>query len=1006
MVRVVITHGRSQEFTIPSELNQPWADAFRFGLQRIGSPFKDDIQATFAFYGDHWRPDAEDMERAVAPERASELEREIAADMLAHAPTPAGTDAERGAEEERGIFSSLVSIVAELDDRFHVGELALRWFMKDVAEYFEDAGLRDRALQRVHDAIIEAEAGTGEGVLLLGHSLGTVVAYDYLRRTPDAPVHALITFGSPLGLPTVRRRLVDTGGPTVFPDGLGGWHNVFDPDDFVVGERFISPHFLSTDGRAVKDVETHGENPGIFDPAAAHDAKTYLSSVALAQSANDLMLQFWGAPAGTERGPTARGETVVGGGPVVVPASEEELSADAPVAVPPEEDVLYAFPAESVDGSSWDWASDEDIAKATDADAEASDGGGGGFGDPSTSVGDFGDPSPSAGGFGGGSASDSERGGFGGRATTGSHASATRSFRRDPEAERGTFVEQGSSAEPPAPAPPPPAPPTGAAPPPEAAPAAPPSPNGETEPAPSQSPPEPRMMRRTASADFPPSVEPESENLLQWAIAQEPVFGGASGDVSFPVPRDVKEVTLTVSVQASGFDILDPDTLKTRNFTRVTLDVENPAQVVGGAFLLRARETETMLPTKIYLRLSHLNVPVGQLELPTVIAPPGTSVATARSASTVGGSMQVSFSAAPPPDLVFHVTQTGDGQRYEIFVDRRSGPLQFDRKELGEFPITGNAAKFSETILEQFRLARELKPELRPNRIDGLGLSLWNQLPEQFRDFYWEEMHGKSLSIAIHSEEPYIPWELIKPQKMDGSGETADMFGLQFSIARWKQGRFYPNPLNVSGFAAIAPVYKENALENTAQEAEALINTYGGRLVPGQYAEVAALLSGGGVQAIHFAGHGKFAPTVPNDSRIELADFPLLPSDVLSAKIGKTDRPMVFMNACEVGNQGWSLTQIGGWADTFCDVGFTAFVGPYWAVNDRVAKAASLLFYKELSDGKTVGEAMRTLRRQFWEAEQDRYHPTWLAYSLHCHPNVTVKFTNSAQPAAQPAPTP
>jgi CHAT domain-containing protein len=150
------------------------------------------------------------------------------------------------------------------------------------------------------------------------------------------------------------------------------------------------------------------------------------------------------------------------------------------------------------------------------------------------------------------------------------------------------------------------------------------------------------------------------------------------------------------------------------------------------------------------------------------------------------------------------------------------------------------------------------------------------------------------------------------------------------------------------------------------------------------------LLRGSGTQAIHFAGHGRFDPDAPDDSIIELLDTSLKPSDVALATIGSTDRPIMFVNACEIGNRGWSLTQIGGWADAFCDVKFTAFVGPYWAVDDAVAHKAALRFYEELRGKATLGEAMRTVRRQYLEDKDHPYHPSWLAYTLHCHPNVTV----------------
>ena len=104
-----------------------------------------------------------------------------------------------------------------------------------------------------------------------------------------------------------------------------------------------------------------------------------------------------------------------------------------------------------------------------------------------------------------------------------------------------------------------------------------------------------------------------------------------------------------------------------------------------------------------------------------------------------------------------------------------------------------------------------------------------------------------------------------------------------------------------------------------------------------------------------------------------------------------TAHPFVFLNACEVGEQGWALTRIGGWAEAFTDIGFSGFIGPYWAVNDRIARKSAVLFYRSLSAGLTVGEAIRQIRLQFYADPDDAGHPSWLAYTLHCQPNIHIE---------------
>lgn len=81
----------------------------------------------------------------------------------------------------------------------------------------------------------------GSRVVILAHSLGSVVAADVIKKLPEGLyVPALVTIGSPLGaIAEFRSRELDE-----FPfDRLGAWVNVFDPRDPVTGGRGISDRF-------------------------------------------------------------------------------------------------------------------------------------------------------------------------------------------------------------------------------------------------------------------------------------------------------------------------------------------------------------------------------------------------------------------------------------------------------------------------------------------------------------------------------------------------------------------------------------------------------------------------------------------------------------------------------------------------------------------------------------------------------------------------------------------
>lgn len=111
--------------------------------------------------------------------------------------------------------------------------------------------------QRLIDQL-KALQGQAERLVIVAHSMGTMLAYDVLRRCPDCPpVHALITLGSPLGVTEVQEKLVADGANGVdFPAArLARWVNIYDPLDPVCGAdpRFAND-FAAVDGKRVEDL--------------------------------------------------------------------------------------------------------------------------------------------------------------------------------------------------------------------------------------------------------------------------------------------------------------------------------------------------------------------------------------------------------------------------------------------------------------------------------------------------------------------------------------------------------------------------------------------------------------------------------------------------------------------------------------------------------------------------------------------------------------------------------
>jgi hypothetical protein len=88
-------------------------------------------------------------------------------------------------------------------------------------------------------------------ILLVAHSMGSVIAYDVLRlmerEAPGLQVEHLVTVGSPLGLAKVKLKIEAECGQARVPNNVGHWTNLADGNDIVAVTGALAADFVPSD---------------------------------------------------------------------------------------------------------------------------------------------------------------------------------------------------------------------------------------------------------------------------------------------------------------------------------------------------------------------------------------------------------------------------------------------------------------------------------------------------------------------------------------------------------------------------------------------------------------------------------------------------------------------------------------------------------------------------------------------------------------------------------------
>lgn len=381
------------------------------------------------------------------------------------------------------------------------------------------------------------------------------------------------------------------------------------------------------------------------------------------------------------------------------------------------------------------------------------------------------------------------------------------------------------------------------------------------------------------------------------------------------------------------------------------------------------------------------------------------------STGAIAAAAVVSTREADPPSAELRIYENADGHNspfsLRFVLTSRDLDLSFDyetkRFQMAREPYVASLYK----KLEGEWGANGAEFDTFMLSLRAFGADLYRTLvPEEIQEAIWAN-RDKIGSIEVISHEPFIPWEVLhivepgRPVPLAGNKFLAEL-----GLVRWvSNAGFAPARLKIRMGRArsVVPDYADQRLRlpGAKEEVDMLATLFGAETVEASSTTVTKMLAAAGsFDILHFACHGAAEADRIWDASLLMAgrtrEDGTVSEDRLDvnkvrqfAEMRHVDgtRPMVFLNACQAGIAGPTLSGTGGMADAFIRCGAGLFVGTLWSVGDRTALTFAQVFYQRLKDGASVTQATRSAR----DAAKQANEPTWLAYTVYGHPYARLQ---------------
>jgi type VI secretion system protein ImpC len=559
----------------------------------------------------------------------------------------------------------------------------------------------------------------------------------------------------------------------------------------------------------------------------------------------------------------------------------------------------------------------------------------------------------------------------------------------------------------------------------------------------------PQIIRRHTDISFPAQVAvsktynlrvqlvPAEEILPTGELQQLPRPHAHDVTMSLQVPQPAKPeeapppIRVTVSVATENFVI--------EGNLRADIVVPLVGKSPGVQFRLRGQEIG---PGRIMVDFAQDGRPVGSVDLSTEVVPIDQKP-TLEQACTAG-EVNLRLPPGPAPDVVIKVfeyrlaDQPGHLRFHLFSTHPKLQDLPVLDGDLGTQDLRSDVGAWVESRLRIVgAVARQLDATAAQvdKALADVGYQLYEQLlPAKLQELCWTLRQRDVKTVLILSDEPHIPWELIKPYRADpasGQFEQVDGFwGETFALTHWLRGRPPAQQLSLRRVLAMAagatkasgsreaardmllaspeaassdelsPLPANANLKCADEEINILrsLETAGAQLkvLPARRQLLYEAFERAEFDLLHLACHGNFAGLSGADASAVLMEDGVFSAAELSPRMAcalRAAAPLIFFNACQSGRLGFSLTGLGSWGARLVQLGCGGFIGSLWPVTDKAALAFAQAFYELVASGLPLGEAVLQARQR--AHEQHPQDPSGLAYCCFADPMARVENTAS-----------